>query len=517
MFAILTLNNFRFGGNRNKKWVAVAVGLLVCIAGAQERWTYGDAYLWTRDEGVGKLTKQGDVYAIEHGGRQDWSLSGFAPIPVEAGDAFEMVCRVKIASVAESVDAESGVILRDEKGEVSSWLYGGAKATGSNDWTNLKSRFIVPRRVASIEPRVIGHGAASTWVEGCVVSRSGSVVKRRNPDLVPEIAIGGSGLKVSLDGKTGGFTVRDVRTGRVWSPADDAGWLVLDRKASEDKLSATLSLLDPETGAEVQAVFRVDERLPEVAVEISSSGPLSKPIDYPPPFASRKGDRMIIPMNEGVGLPVDEEHKGLWRLVAYGGHGICMGFFGVADDKAGDGWMCILETPDDAAMNPRKSESNGLWQVGPSWEATKGKFGYTRKARYVFFDKGGHVALCKRYRDYAKQIGLYKPFTEKVKKNPKTDMLIGAANIWNFDAGKEKLRLVSEMQALGMNRILWSGGGSAEELTAMNAMTNVLTSRYDIYQDIMDPANFDKIQYKHGDWVTEAFPQDIPAISSRAC
>ncbi len=85
----------------------------------------------------------------------------------------------------------------------------------------------------------------------------------------------------------------------------------------------------------------------------------------------------------------------------------------------------------------------------------------------------------------------------------------GEAYIWSFDPGSDRVRLVSEMQSLGMDRLLWSGNGSVADIVAMNAMTNVLTSRYDIYQDIMDPANFDKIQYKHGDWVTAAFPQDI--------
>jgi hypothetical protein len=37
----------------------------------------------------------------------------------------------------------------------------------------------------------------------------------------------------------------------------------------------------------------------------------------------------------------------------------------------------------------------------------------------------------------------------------------------------------------------------------------VLVGRYDIYQDIMDPAHHEKVGYKHGDWVTEAFPHDI--------
>jgi hypothetical protein len=65
------------------------------------------------------------------------------------------------------------------------------------------------------------------------------------------------------------------------------------------------------------------------------------------------------------------------------------------------------------------------------------------------------------------------------------------------------------MQSLGMDRILWSGGGSSNQLAELRALPRVLVGRYDIYQDIMDPANFEKVGYKHGDWVTEAFPHDI--------
>ena len=120
------------------------------------------------------------------------------------------------------------------------------------------------------------------------------------------------------------------------------------------------------------------------------------------------------------------------------------------------------------------------------------------------------MAICKRYREYSKQIGLFAPFTEKVKRNPNIDLLIGAANIWRMGGGKnDPVALVQEMQALGMQRLLWSAGGSTNQIAALRAIPNVLVGRYDIYQDIMDPANFDKIGYKHGDWPTEAFPQDI--------
>ncbi len=478
------------------------------MAGAREVWTYGEVSLWTREADVGTLEKKGDVFEVTTTSKLDWSLGGFPRIAVEAGDIFEIRCKVKVVSDVVGARVETGVILRTVKGEVVNWSYGGTGLTGSSDWTEINTRFIVPRGVATIEPRVIGYERTSISVTDCIVSRVGSLLASRTFLTDEKVTLQGSVLSVVLEGASGCFTVTDSRTGRTWRQDDDAGWFVLDIVKSKDDRSATLRLLDPVTEREVMATLTIDERLPEIRVEISSQGELDKPLNFPAPFVTRPGERLIVPMNEGIGYPVEEENRGLWRAVAYGGHGLCMGFFGVAEDASGAGWMCILETPDDAAMNPEKGRS-GLWQVGPSWDATMGQFGYTRKVRYIFFDKGGYVAMCKHYRETAKLVGLFKPFTEKVKRNPKIDLLIGAANIWSFNPGPDRVRLVAEMQSRGMDRILWSGNGNAAEIRAMNAMTNVLTSRYDLYQDIMDPADFDKILYKHGDWVTEAFPQDI--------
>jgi len=124
----------------------------------------------------------------------------------------------------------------------------------------------------------------------------------------------------------------------------------------------------------------------------------------------------------------------------------------------------------------------------------------------VFFDQGGHVAIAKRYREHARQIGLFKTLAEKRAENPNVDLLVGAVNVWNWDQKPDEL--VQEMQAAGIERILWSRGGSAESIRKLNEM-KVLTSRYDIYQDMMDPAKFPELRYTHGDWTTAAWPKDI--------
>lgn len=491
------------------------VGLLGVMAAlsmcAQEKWTFEKPYVWARDKDSVAMSREGEVFVVKHTGKQDWSLAGFPRIVVQAGEIFELVCKVKMAEAATWANAETGVILRDEKGKELAWSYGGMSASAPCEWTELKSRFIVPKGAASIEPRLIGNGALQVWADGYVAARAGTIRDRVNPHMKPLQTFVLGDLTLLGDFSAGTLDVTDARTGRTWhQDLAGQGWMVLNAEplAASPQTGVTLTLLNPETTREIRATLTLTGNA-ELAVSVEAEGALTKPLDFPPPFETRKGDRLIVPANEGMSYPVEEEHQGLYRMIAYGGHGICMGFFGVTEDATGAGCLCILETSDDAAMNARKGPG-GLWVAGPSWDSQRGLFGYTRKVRYVFFEKGGHVAMCKRYREHAKQIGLYKPFTEKVKRNPNIDRLIGAANIWRMGGGKlDAVELVKEMQGLGMQRILWSGGGSSNQIAALRSIPDVLVGRYDIYQDIMDPANHEKVGYKHGDWVTEAFPQDI--------
>ena len=116
--------------------------------------------------------------------------------------------------------------------------------------------------------------------------------------------------------------------------------------------------------------------------------------------------------------------------------------------------------------------------------------------------------MCKRYRAYARQAGLLKTLEEKRRENPNVDLLIGAVNVWCWD--NDALEIIRDMQAPGIERILWSNRQNPETIRAMNEMPGVLTSRYDIYQDLMDP-NIVKEQLRcvHPDWTQKAWPQDI--------
>ncbi len=91
-----------------------------------------------------------------------------------------------------------------------------------------------------------------------------------------------------------------------------------------------------------------------------------------------------------------------------------MGWYGQTDGQ--QAVLTIVETPDDAGV--RMLRGGGLLSLAPEWEPQKGQFGYARRLRWVFFDDGGYVAMCKRYRQYARQTGLLKTLGGKTAREP---------------------------------------------------------------------------------------------------
>ena len=318
-----------------------------------------------------------------------------------------------------------------------------------------------------------------------------------------QICVENARISVALNTDNAALSVADKRTGQTWTQQPPGAEFKADSaRKTEDGIE--IRLVQVPADAYISVTLQLDKELPEFTLTLLGEGEPKWPIRFPHPFVTEPGTYLVVPMNEGISYPVEDETIEPTRLVAYGGHGICMAFWGATDGQRS--YMAIIETPDDASIDIRRSE--GRLCVAPLWEPQKGKFGYARKLRYIFFDKGGHVAMCKRYRAYAQKIGLFKTLTQKRQENPNVDLLIGAVNVWCWD--KDAPGIVSELKSAGIERILWSNGQQPEGIKAMNQMPGVLTSRYDIYQDLMDPQVVkEKLRGVHPDWTQAGWPNDI--------
>ena len=321
-------------------------------------------------------------------------------------------------------------------------------------------------------------------------------------EAAPEkLSISNGTISVTLNTDDATLSVTDKRTGQVWRQKSVTKGKVVQSRKLADGIEMTWH--HPGLGMNVRTELRLDGDKPEFTLAFSAEGNLKWSLGFPHPFVTDAGTYLVVPMNEGISYPVEDKSIDTRWLTAYGGHGICMAFWGVTDGRRGH--MAIIETPDDAAIRIQRIDDKLC--VAPQWQPQKGKFG-PRRLRYVFFDRGGHVAMCKRYRSYAKKAGLLKTLKQKRKKNANVDLLIGAVNVWCWE--RDALAIVREMKSLGIERILWSNRKRPAAIKAMNEMGDILTSRYDIYQDLMDPEIVkQKLRGLHPDWTQAGWPNDI--------
>lgn len=454
--------------------------------------------VWSREAAAAELLSAQDGVYVRHRGQGDWALRPQIPIPPLDGIA---EVSVPVSATGQGEVAAAFVRL-DATGRVASWVYRPSTAR-STTTTVLRTRARLPQNGERLEARVWGKGPGEFHV-GRI-----SVRVRAAPawPIQSAVALSNRLMSVRLNPEDSSLSLYDLRNGHHWEPAAASeSWRaveILSRGYTlEWKLTDELGDIQWMARLELER-DRAEARL-VVSSPASDHAPMLRSLAYPPPLrpTPSRACELIVPLNEGVGFPTDDPAVPSMHLIAYGGHGICMSFAGLTDGEAA--CMMLFETPDDAAV--RLERYAGQMLIVPVWDAQRGAFGYPRALRFVLFDRGGYVAMCQRYRQWAQERGTLVTLKQKLARNPNVERLAGAANVWFMDGGKSAM--ARELAAAGMDRVLWSAGGTAGEISEINDL-GYLTSRYDIYQDVMDPAQFPKLRSVHPDWTTEAWPTGV--------
>ncbi len=452
---------------------------------------------WSRAEGAGSMAVEpgagrsgGAALRIEHTGKEDWSVGQSAYIPVHSGDILTISGWVKSDSQG---DADISVVTRDAAGKTLDWSYGSNSVGGKHDWVNFHRKLVVPDGCATVQYRLTGYGGTKLWFDNPLLIRDGSLAAltgRPAGSVQRPIEFSNKTLRVQCNAENGALSVTDTRNNLTWQQQPLYRDVLVVRAEKLDSRTVRLQALYLPSDGKLTVTYTAAADRPEIAVELSGNCTLSDSVPFPHPFGNLQTKSwLVIPMNEGVLYPVGDTTVPTTRLIAYGGHGICMPWFGQISGKSPDpanasGVMTLFNTPDDASVEIGRPDEDKLLIPRPLWDASRGGLGYARKLTYLFTDGGGYVAQAKRYRQYAITTGLFKTLAQKRIENPNVDMLIGAVNVWAF--GFDKLKLCSEMKSLGMDRVLWSGDGTPTEIDAINKL-GYLTSRYDIYQDVWPP------------------------------
>ena len=473
---------------------------------SQEKIVFDQGNFWSKDETNISVQNDIDHIRVKNAGKESWTIRYGKTIGVVPGDRYRISGQVKRESGENSLYINA--IFFDAEKNVTTWSFRPANMTGSGQWETLESEFIVPVGVVAIEPRIAGQGEGTVLYKNCTLQKIGRIETAK--EAVSNLE--NSFLKIEFSPNDETICVTDKRNNKKWMQDSLANWFVIKRQSVNNGVKMELISVDTLLKADAEIFLEQDK--PELIVRLSSAGKMDEPLFFPPPFKTQKGERVILPLNEGIGVPVDEPDS-YWSnrsLVFYAGHSLCMSFFGVTDDDSSAGFIGIVETPDDARMFLRRDNEN-LIRPQIQWDSQKKQFGYDRTLRFVFFEKGGHVALAKRYRQHAKNVGLLVTFQDKAGKNPNLSegykTLLGAPILWYVD--QDQVQMAAEMRKAGFKQMLWNKSGTqdTQAVHEVRKMPNVLVSRYDNYQDVMDPANEDKIGYYESTWTAAAWPDEI--------
>ena len=291
-------------------------------------------------------------------------------------------------------------------------------------------------------------------------------------------------IEVRFNDETALLSVTDKRCGKTWKQSVITENLKVEKvEQNQNVLKVTLSGKYP-----LEVVYNLTNKS-ALEIEITADKNLAfEKLAYPPAFETPdKNHYLLFTDGEGFLLKVDDQEYGIGRQIMHSMRGLSMPWMGVTDADFQTGYMAILDTPDDSEVWVKRY--NGLISFEPLWISQKGKFGYTRKIIYHFFDEGGYVAQCKKYRDYvwAKNP---EPFMlrDKQKQFPAIENMIGAPHIYVWADARE-VSFAEEMKASGIDKafILWNPNHPPYPVEGYDNYLNelgYLSGVYELFRDV---------------------------------
>jgi hypothetical protein len=157
----------------------------------------------------------------------------------------------------------------------------------------------VVTNIRQIQPRLIGYGPATVWVDDYAAVRRGNLAALRTANLPATLALRNTVIEVTFNTADGALSVHDLRAGRRWAQKPFSGdCFVKDAGVEAGRLQCTL--FHGGSGLELSATLQLDGERPELLLELSAQGELPASLRFPHPFVGEPGDYLVVPMNEGI-------------------------------------------------------------------------------------------------------------------------------------------------------------------------------------------------------------------------
>ncbi|MFC4775892.1 glycoside hydrolase [Paenibacillus sp. GCM10023252] len=295
-------------------------------------------------------------------------------------------------------------------------------------------------------------------------------------------------LEVTFSPNTRILQVTDKRCSKTWEQLPLSEELVIQHISQSGntlklELNSTLTLT-----ATIELTEQSEVSFTLSAAAASADSIALERISFPSAFQTPDAHHYLLQTDsQGLLLPVDdtfyplEEHP-----LFFCGGGAAMAWIGVTDHALETGYMAIFETPYDASIS--LTRENGLITFAPVWLPSMGEISYERRIRYIFMDKGGYVAQCKRYREYVWPKNKVQSLKEKQERFPAIEKILGAVHVYVWDGARE-VSFAEELKEAGVEKalILWDANHLPYPVEGYDNKLKELgygTGAYELFTDI---------------------------------
>lgn len=255
-------------------------------------------------------------------------------------------------------------------------------------------------------------------------------------------------LTVRFDKRTALMSVTDNRNGTVWKQDKSMACKVKDAFLVGGGITAHL-----EGPVPVAVTIKAEGSALKCLLSAEPAAAMEEDLVYPAPFKTAGKDWYILETDgEGMLLPVtDTTYKRGEGMTYFCGGGLSMPWKGVVDSSFESGYQVVLETPFDARLEDYVQDS-GLMGFKTVWMPSMQQFSYDRAVTLNFFDKGGYVVQCKKYREYVwKKQGVV-TLEENMQRFPAIDRILAAPHVYTWDTGRE-VSLLKDMKKAGIGKL----------------------------------------------------------------
>jgi hypothetical protein len=288
-------------------------------------------------------------------------------------------------------------------------------------------------------------------------------------------------LRIDVQVKPGRLTVTDKTANVVHRQLEAINNGFTDIEKTDDGLAFTVKLWTKGQPAPVRVTLAAPEGTADLSITADMADRSTK-IDslwFLPAFVPDRPNLAVALADYSNGhlYPADlDPFPGRWNSADR----LDLPLIGVIDPDAGCGYALIIESSDDAVVecHPYKVDGKTIAAPRVEWKPSMGTFSYPRRLIYRFLADGGHVAVAKAYRAYAKDRGLLVTLAEKARANPNVRLLYGATDVWGGS-----FEMAKQAHAAGVDRMLLQGDFRTDAIRELTSI-GYLTGQYDNYTDV---------------------------------